>query len=185
MFLRKCITAILALVILFTGVVNTANGVQQRDPCIGSLPDTLEKLLEKQYPGWKIVNLKMLNPYHKKLYLTNKKAICPGVAKVNFYGDGREVFAIVLTRRSENGSRSRLIISRQNESGQWYLITLDDNTSGPPPVVVVGPPGEYEQVYKERFIRAQQEVIVYIGYESWAVLYFWNGKKIEELQISD
>lgn len=65
------------------------------------------------------------------------------------------------------------------------MTILEEGTIGPVPVVVSGPPGKYEDVYGQRTIQAQYEAIAYIGYESWAIVYVWNGKEIEKVQITD
>lgn len=34
-------------------------------------------------------------------------------------------------------------------------------------------------------IRARHQVIVFCGYESWAILYAWTGKEVVKTWISD
>jgi RHS repeat-associated protein len=47
------------------------------------------------------------------------------------------------------------------------------------------PPGEYRDVYGKKEIRATRPVIVFAGYESWAIVYAWTGKHIAKVWIAD
>ncbi|MGA9594450.1 MAG: hypothetical protein WBS18_15230, partial [Candidatus Acidiferrales bacterium] len=60
-----------------------------------------------------------------------------------------------------------------------------DTAKGSVPVVWSQPPGEYRDVYGKKTIRATNQVIVFCGYESWAILYAWTGKEVEKIWISD
>ncbi|HEY6369940.1 MAG TPA: hypothetical protein VIX37_05135 [Candidatus Sulfotelmatobacter sp.] len=46
------------------------------------------------------------------------------------------------------------------------------------------PPGEYRGVSGEKTIRAAHPVIVFAGYESWAILYVWRGSG-KRVQLAD
>ena len=184
MFSSKILTKSLIVTFLLYGVSNS-DGAERRDPCLGVLPSSLEKKINEQYRDEIIVSLTFLDSYHKKLFLKDHKGKCPGIAKVDLYGNGRQVYAIVLTSRSETDRKSKLVIAERVEGEQWKITVLQDNTTGPTPVVVGAPAGEYEHVYGERVLKSKHEVIAYIGYESWAVVYAWNGKEIEKIQISD
>jgi len=64
------------------------------DPC--ALPSDLHDEISKKYPGTTVVSLADLTEYERKLFQKGHGARCPGVAKVNFYGDGKPTWALVL-----------------------------------------------------------------------------------------
>jgi hypothetical protein len=57
-----------------------------------------------------------------------------------------------------------------------------ETTDGTPVVWREGP-GKYRD--EKKTICAIRPVIVLAGYGSWAVVYSWNGKEVEKIQISD
>jgi hypothetical protein len=46
-------------------------------------------------------------------------------------------------------------------------------------------PGKYDDVYGEKTLNATRPVVVLCGYNSWAIVYAWTGKKVEKVWISD
>ena len=178
--MRTAVIVYLLAPLLFLIPLNT-NGENLKDPCSAQFPDSLRKAMQGEYLGWKVVTPAMLNPYHKKLFTKDHKGNCPGLAKVDLYGHGRAVYAMVL----ERDGIARLLMAQQLK-GKWQLTTLEGDTRVPPvPVVVAMPAGEYEQVYKERTLKSVNDVIAYIGYESWAIVYAWDGKEIQKVHIND
>jgi hypothetical protein len=103
--------------------------------------------------------------------------------KVDFYGDGKPTWALVLTAGERSKSKSELVVARQLGEG-WEIRSLD--TAGAAvPVVWRQDPGRYRDVYGDKEIRATRPVIVLCSYGSWAILYFWTGKRVEKIWIAD
>jgi hypothetical protein len=175
----------LIVIVLLYAIPAFSDGVQSQSSCVGVLPNSLENLVKEQYRGWQIVSVEMLKPHHRKLFLKDRRRKCPGIAKVDLYGDGRQVYAVVLIEESDIDRRSKLVLTQETGKDKWQMTTLEDETTVPIPVVAAGPAGTYEHVYGERELKSDHEVVVYIGYESWVVVYAWNGKQIEKIQISD
>jgi hypothetical protein len=73
-------------------------------------------------------------------------------------------------------------VARQLSKG-WETRSLE-TTDGTPVVWRKGP-GKYEGIDGKKTIRTKSPIIVFAGYESWAVVYAWNGKEVEKVQISD
>ena len=79
-------------------------------------------------------------------------------------------------------SKAELFVVRKLDT-RWDIRSIM-STSGTP-VVWREPPGKYEGVWGDKVIHARNSVIVLCGYESWVVVYAWNGKAIEKVQMSD
>ena len=101
---------------------------------------------------------------------------------VNFYGDGNPTYALVLIGGNNPKRRAELIVAHQ-VAGDWEIRSLDV-TDGTPVVWREGP-GKYDGMSEPNTIRAKNPVVFFCGLESWAVVYVWNGKEVEKLQISD
>jgi len=109
--------------------------------------------------------------------------VAPGLVRVDFYGDGNPTWALVLIASDGQKKENRLVVAR--EAGKGWGISLLDTASGPAPVVWRQPPGEYRDVYGEKTIRATHPVIVFAGYESWAIVYAWTGKLVQKIWLAD
>jgi hypothetical protein len=57
-------------------------------------------------------------------------------------------------------------VAREVKNG-WELRGLDQDITGPAPVVWRERPGKYDDVYGEKTIKATNPVIVLCAYESW------------------
>lgn len=145
-------------------------------------PPDLRDEISKKYPGTRVVSLADLSEYHRKLFQKDHGARCPGVVKVNFYGDGKPTYALVLIAGENPKRRAELIVAHQLAEG-WEIRSLDvtDGT----PVVWRDRLDKYEGMPELNTTGAKNPVIVFCGLESWAVLYAWNGKEVEKLQLSD
>lgn len=187
MFSRISLVVSLFVLLLFCYALSS-NGAQPPDRCLASIPTSLSEAIKQEHPDWSVVTLDVLEAYDRKLFLKENKGGCPGVVKVDFYGDGSKVFAIVLSKGSGIDRRSRLIIGRPAGNNQWRLTTLENEVKGGgPPVVFVEPAGEFEGVYNQmkKKLKSKHEAILFVGYESWAIVYVWTGNSIEKVWMSD
>ena len=152
-------------------------------PC--TLPQGLDSKIATKVLGAHLVSLADLDDYDKKLYKKDHGSRCPGLVKINFYGDGKPTWALVLISGTDpKKTKAELIVARQLD-GEWDVRSLE-TTDGTPVVWREGP-GKYDGVYgeSEKTIHATNPVIVFCGYESWAIVYAWNGKEVEKVWVSD
>ena len=160
-----------------------ARAVPPNDVC--NLPNDLQHEVASRYPGSRVVNLPDLSEGDRKFFEAGHKSACPGLVKVDFYGDGKPTLALVLvTKRGAKGNTQLVVAHEVGE--KWRMTSLD--TGGPSPyapVVWSQPPGKYMDVYGNKTIRASRPVIVFCGYESWAILYAWTGKNVSKIWIMD
>jgi hypothetical protein len=146
------------------------------------LPAGLERIVVTKYPGTKVVTLSDLQDDDRKLFRSDHGNTCPGMINVDFYGDGQQAVAMVFKAEAKNVP-TKLVLAHRTKTG-WEAKLLE--TGGPDaPVVWSQPPGEYQDVYGEKQIRATRSVIVFCKYESWAILYAWTGTGVKKIWIMD
>lgn len=150
------------------------------DQC--AYPPELRSQISKAYPNAHLVTAADLDEYKRKLFRKDHKNQCPGLVKVDFYGDGKPTYALVLIAGENPKRRAELVVARQLAEG-WEIRSLEV-TDGTPVVWREGP-GKFDDMYEPRTIRAKNPVLVFCGLESWAVVLAWNGKEVEKLQVSD
>ena len=150
------------------------------DPC--DFPPGLQAELSKKYPGTRVVSLADLSQEDRRLFQKDHGKRCPGLARVNFYGDGKPTWAVVLILGENPKRKAQLVVARQM-GDNWETRSLD-TTDGTPVVWREGP-GKYDGIAEPNTIQAENPVIAFCGYGSWEVLYAWTGKEVQKLQVSD
>ena len=148
-----------------------------------TLPQALQPLIARRYPGAKLVSLADLDADSRQLFSKDHGSACPGLVKVDFYGNGKPAFAMVLTMNSGETQKADLVLAHETGRG-WETVLLDTAKSSIP-VVWSQAPGEYEDVYGKTKIRATRPVIVFCGYNSWAILYAWTGTNTRKIWLRD
>jgi len=145
-------------------------------------PPDLRDEISKKYLGAHLPSLADLDEYDRKLYQQDHGTRCPGLARVNFYGDGKPTWALVLIAGEGTKQKAELVVARQ-VGKDWEFCSLD-TTDGTPVVWLEGP-GKYDGMNEEKPIRARYPVIVFCGYGSWSILYAWTGTEIKKIWLSD
>ena len=155
-------------------------GTATSDPC--SLPQDLKEVIARKYPAERLAHLADLDEYDQKLFRKDHGDRCPGLVRVNFYGDKEPALAMVLIS-GENPKRKAELIVARNRGNSWEPQSLEttDNT----PVVWSQKPGKYGGIWDTKPIVAGHPVIVFCGYESWAIVYAWTDNGIVKTWISD
>jgi hypothetical protein len=103
------------------------------------------------------------------------------LVSVDLYGDGKPTWALVLL--AEGKQNAELVVAHATE-GRFNITKLDD-ANQKTAVVWRQPQGLYRNLPADKTIRAAHSVLVFAGYESWAVLYAWTGKRVEKIWLSD
>jgi hypothetical protein len=174
-------TLLLCAVILclLSGSQGLANE-QTKDSC--ALPPGLGEVISKDYANTKLVSLADLDEHDRKLFQKEHGNRCPGLMRVDFYGDGKPTWALTLIAGENSKRRAQLVVARLTDAG-WETRSLE--TADGTPVIWRMNPGKYTDVYGEKTVVATHPAIVFCGYESWAILYAWTGKKAEKVWLSD
>jgi hypothetical protein len=163
------------------GMVQVVTAGPSTNPC--DLPKDLQSLVESKYPGRTLVSLSDLGDQAKEIFQKEHRDSCPGMVKVDFYGDGKPTFALALATKNVAKGKTELVLAHQ--TGAVWKTTTMETTDGPAPVVWSDKPGEYKDVYGVKKIRATNPVIVFCGYSSWAVLYAWKSNKVAKIWLAD
>ena len=153
----------------------------RNDVC--DLPTDLQHEVASKYPGRTLVRLSDLGDDDRGFFQKAHGDSCPGLVKVDFYGDGKPTFALALTTQSVVKGKTELVVAHQVEA-TWKTITLE-TVSGDAPVVWSEKPGEYKDVYGDKRIRATRPVIIFCRYEAWAILYAWTNNVIAKIWVMD
>jgi hypothetical protein len=176
----KSITVFAAVLHLFVFVRVATTGPQD-DAC--RLPADLKRDVARQYPGRTLVSLSDLGDDDRKFFQEGHGNSCPGLVKVDFYGDGKPTFALALTTQSAAKGKTELVVAHQVEA-TWKTITLE-TVDGDAPVVWSEKPGEYKDVYGEKRVRATKPVIIFCRYEAWKILYAWTNNRAAKIWLMD
>jgi hypothetical protein len=165
---------------LFVLAVSVVQAVPPIDPC--TLPRGLHDKISSDFPSARLVRMADLSDQGRGLFQKDHGRVCPGVVKVNFYGDERPTWALVLISGENPKRKAELIVGHQ-VGDVWEIRSLE--TTDGTPAVWREEPGRYNDLDGQKTIRATRPVIVFAGYGSWAVLYAWDGKEVQKIQISD
>jgi hypothetical protein len=149
-----------------------------------ALPSGLSQEIVNKYPNAQVVRLADLGEDDKQQFQQEHGSECPGLTSVNFYGDGKPTLAVVLFLDGMHGAKTQLVVAHEVETG-WELRGLEQDITGPAPVVWRARPGKYDDVYGEKTIKAINPVIVLCAYDSWAIIYAWVGNRVEKIWIRD
>jgi hypothetical protein len=149
-----------------------------------TLQASLRHEISKKYPTSTVVTLANLDQYDRKLFQKDHGNLCPGLVKVNFYGDGKPTWAVLLIPQEKSNGKAELIVTHRVGT-RWEIRSLETTDASPVPVIWREGPGKYDDISDPKTIRATRPVIVLCGYEAWARLYAWTGREVEMIQISD
>jgi hypothetical protein len=148
-----------------------------------AFPPGLGEQISAKYPGARLTYIADLTQYDRGLFQKDHGTRCPGLARVDFYGDGRPTWALALIAVDGSKKTAQLVAARQ--LGKTWQTKVLDTAWAAAPVVWREAPGKYRDVYGEKTIRATHQTIVFGEYESWAILYAWTGKEVTKIWISD
>jgi hypothetical protein len=174
-------SVLLCVVGLYSFAANqTTAAAQSKSEC--ALPPGLSDEIANRYPGTHPASLADLGDYAQKLYRKDFGTRCPGLVRVNFYGDGKPTWALLLIAKERHEQKPELVVARQTGNA-WDIRSLDKADGAV--AVWREKPGKYEEVYGEKTIRATRPVILISDYGSFTILYAWTGKDVEKIWLSD
>src|SRR5689334_18044488 len=107
------------------------------------LPPGLSDVISKKYPGTSLVELTDLSAEDKAFFRKDHGTRCPGLVTVDFYGDGKPTWAVVLLSNAASARTTELLVARQLDHG-WRIQSLDIADAAPVPVVWRQGPAKYQ-----------------------------------------
>lgn len=161
------------LVVLLLLAIQVSADASPRRHCSETIPTAVQKIIHERYPDFHVRTKK------------DSTHGCPGIVKVDFYGDGRAVYAVVIQKdrdEQEMQQDGKLLLASKEGKG-WKVEILEGE--GNPGSLWHAAADEFVDMYKGRTAAAKGDIIVYFGYESWERAYGWTGEKIEMVQLSD
>ena len=174
-------TAISAIGLCLFAITQTVVAAQPGVTC--ELPQDLQREITTKYPGAKIVGLSDLSEDNKGIFQKEHRDACPGLVKVDFYGDGKPTWALSLISGEGVTEKAKLVVAHQVEN-DWSIASLETAKSSVP-VVWGQSPGTYRDVYGEKTIRARRPVIVFGEYGAWIIVYSWTGTNVDKIWLVD
>jgi len=172
----------LIAVFVFLAVLATPLQILASPATNCALPDGLREEVTAKYPGTHVLTLADLEDYDKKLFRKDFGARCPGLIRVNFYGDGRPTWALVLILGEGLKQTAELIVARRS-AAMWDMRSLEKSDGAP--VVWREGPGKYEGMNDEKPLRAKNSVVVLCWYGSSTILYAWMGDRVDKVWLLD
>lgn len=100
------------------------------------LPPGLRDKLLKDYPNTRLVGLADLDEHDRQLFQKDHGTRCPGFVRVDFYGDGKPTWALVLISE-ENPGRKALVVAHhvaQNWEPPCWRRQMQLQSSGARPL---------------------------------------------------
>ncbi len=180
-----------ALLLLFPLGGTTAHSAptgKPQDPCSMALPRNVASNLKALFPEWSIVHQRLLRPDDRRQFASQNPGKCAGVARGDFFGDGTDAFAILLTRF--RGDRRLILIAVARiltpDAGPWVQIVDGYDTNRlDVPLLIVGEAGEYENVYGDDKLTARFPVFHLIHPEASETVFIWTGHYFGKIWLSD
>jgi hypothetical protein len=146
------------------------------------LPDRVVRALSRDYADMRALTARDLPPRDRSLFAKEHGQACPGLARLDFYGDGHDTIAISLVH-GRGETRSVLIVATLVD-GAWTIVRLDASDSATP-VVWSERPGHYNDIYGKESIEVAHPAIVWCAYDAWAILYARTGLTTSKIWIAD
>jgi hypothetical protein len=89
-----------------------------------SLPPGLRDEISKTRPRTRPIGLADLDDYARKQYRKDFGTRCPGLVRVNFYGDGKPTWAVLLVPKESPKEKPELVVAHQL-ANTWDIRSLD------------------------------------------------------------
>ncbi len=183
--MKRPIFALLLTPVLL-GATALAAPVRATKECSFLLPESLAESLGRVHPGAKVLTLDQLHRRERRLFKKEEGRRCPGVVHLDFFGDHREAYGVVLVTGASQRRRLRLIVaSRTSQAPAWNIETLEAMKDPSLATLAKRRPGVYEDLRRKEKIEANAEALVWVRWDSWAILYAWTGQKIDKIWLSD
>lgn len=171
---------LLAVALCLLGFGQSALAEARNGAC--EMPKGLQATVTRKYPGTKLVTFSDLDDTNKGSYQEEHKDECPGLVKVDFFGDGKPTLALALIAKSVRGAKVELIVAHQVEDN--WKVTLLASADGAAAAVWSEGPGEYVDMCRNGKIRSTRPVIIFCRNYEWMVLYAWKGNRVVKFSLA-
>lgn len=80
---------------------------------------------------------------------------------------------------------TKLIIANKKKNEKWEIKEIDEANNNVIPVIWTEPPGEFIDKSNGEKISTKYQAILFVRYEAWAILYYWDENEIKKAWLSD
>jgi hypothetical protein len=171
---------VLAMAFCLLGFSQPTLAEAQNGAC--QMPKDLQAEVTRTYPGTSLVTLSDLDDTNRESFQKEHKNECPGLVKVDFYGDGKPTLALAVISKSAQEGRVELIVAHQ--VGSNWTTTLLASADGPAAAVWSESPGEYQDMCRNHKIRSTRPVIIFCRNYEWMILYAWKGNRVIKFSLA-
>ncbi len=148
---------------------------------VGGLPSFIQGSLIHDYPKWRIQAPDDLSPHVRERWEAEKPSQCPGIAKGQFEGTQKLLYAVLLVPIDRNAVGYILLVSTGKNSESSNAMKIDDSKDAKPSNLFIRGVriGRFiDTASKKKFhVEAQQGILFVDAGESEyeADIYFWSG----------
>jgi hypothetical protein len=139
----------------------------------------LGEQLSKMYPSRKVVELRDLVLEDREWFQRAHGNECPGLVRIDFYGDGRPTWALALMAGHGPKAKADLVVAHQVDRN-WEIVLLD-TADEPAPVVWSEPSGEYRR--QDDSCDPSSDRLC--GLRELGNPLRWNGKRMQKTWLAD
>lgn len=135
-----------------------------------------------------VVSEKDLSQDDRKLFkLARVNRSSPGFAELDCCGDSRPAIFLLIRDREEKAFF--LIAGRVGSDSSWQVEKLERVDGDVAPVIQIRPPGQYHPVNydtdESSIVILKRPAVALIGFESWEILFWWDGSAFRRAWLSD
>jgi len=177
-----------ALISMLTLLAMSPSACLGKDPCLKkNLPDAVKKLLEKEYPEWRLKKVEDLQGYDREVWLRVNPGLCPGIAGGRFELDSATSYALLLIPEETPETGYRLVVARKSPGRGYELRVLDEHTDWNSRSIVVKrvPAGEYSNAQDETKIQLKLDAVLLERLEAWTVLYYYGHDEYRRMVLTE
>lgn len=170
---------ILALLIL--GCFSATPFVRSQD-C--SAPPKVQTALNRQFPGWRITQLKDLVEDDQQLWKKAHPIDCPGIASGSFRRGGSSVAVLLIHTEGATHKQQLVLISEEN-AGQRFRVLRELPASQVTWVISKVPAGGYRDWTRQKHVHTERDGIYLEHIESTITLFYWRNGSFRTLVVSN
>lgn len=152
--------------------------IQNQDEC--GLPAPLRALVQRQWPGWKVLDIADLSSEDQNLWTYARGRVCPGVTPGHFLNAREPSYAIAVIR----GHQEAVLLAYQSES-KWQLSTVMPPTHvNGLRVIWLAKPARYTDKVNSRKIQATMDSIGFEELGADVTIFVRQGNRFVPVRIS-
>ena len=152
---------------------------------MNDLPPKIRAHLNRKFPDWRIVTLNDLGPDNRRFYLERHSKGCPGFTPGRYTPAPEPSYAVLIVPKNQKDKRSKLLVYDKAERGYEATKLVEGAHEGAMAVVITMPSGTYHDSQRTEKVTTKRPVIVFVVYESGALMYYWANGEWHMLQISE